>query len=137
LIDVHINDLATAYILLVEEALKPNGGAATWGPEAYYFTETADHTWLDVTAAIAKIAHGRGAILTADIDQLDVAEASKVHPWAPLLWGGNCRSRADRLRSLGWKPAGPTIYESLPAMVDFEINSLGTQSDKTTFDPKK
>lgn len=30
---IHINDLAAAYVTITEEALKHNGGAATWGPE--------------------------------------------------------------------------------------------------------
>ena len=39
---VHVDDLGAAYILLVEEALKENGGRATWGPEGYYFVETGE-----------------------------------------------------------------------------------------------
>jgi len=37
----HIDDIASAFILLVEEALKPNGGAAQWGQEGYYFVAGA------------------------------------------------------------------------------------------------
>lgn len=37
--DLHIDDAAAAFILLVEEALKPNGGAAEWGSNGYYFAE--------------------------------------------------------------------------------------------------
>lgn len=134
--DVHVTDLAKAYILLTEEALKPNGGLAEWGPEGYYFTQGAEHRWIDVVTAITKHAHTVGALPSAEIDQLEPTAASKFHPWAPLLWGGNCRSRSDRFHALGWKPVGPTIYESIPAMVDFEIKTLGTQSSGTTFDGK-
>jgi hypothetical protein len=84
--------------------------------------------------AITKIAHEHDSVLPSeDIDKLTVEEASAVHPWAPLLWGGNCRSRGDRIRALGWEPVGPTIYESLPEMVEVEIKTLGTQSAATTF----
>ncbi len=123
--DVHINHVATAYILLTEEALKPNGGAAVWGPEGYYFTETTEHTWFDVTSAIAQHAKARGALSTSEVDQLDPAQVVEFHPWAPVLWAGNCRSRADRFR-VGWIPSGPSIYESIPAMVDAEIATLDT-----------
>ena len=36
---LNIDDAASAFILLVEEALKPNGGKAQWGSEGYYFAE--------------------------------------------------------------------------------------------------
>ena len=36
---LHIDDAASAFILLVDEALKPNGGNAQWGGDGYYFAE--------------------------------------------------------------------------------------------------
>jgi hypothetical protein len=131
--NIHITDLAEAYAVLTDEALKPNGGRAVWGKEGYYFTQAAEHTWRDVTAEIAKIAHEAGAIKSTEVDRLSAEDATAVHPWAPLLWGGNCRCRGDRIRALGWTPRGPTIFESLPEMVNFEIKALGTQSSATTF----
>jgi len=74
-----------------------------------------------VVDAIAKDLHRKGAIKSPDVERMPVAEASKHHPWAGLMWGGNCRSRGERLRKLGWKPTGTSIYESLPSMVDEEI----------------
>lgn len=40
---VHVLDLADLYVMLVEEAVKPGGGKATWGPEGYYFAENGQH----------------------------------------------------------------------------------------------
>lgn len=131
--NVHITDLAEAYNVLVEEALKPNGGKSSWGKEGYYFVEAAEHRWKDVVSEIAKIAHQKGAIKSAEVEKLSVEDAVAAHPWAPLLWGGNCRSRGNRIRALGWKPSNRKIEEYLPEMVDFEIKSLGTQSAATTF----
>lgn len=131
--NVHITDLAKAYDVLIEEALKLDGGKSSWGKEGYYFVESAEHRWKDVVAELAKIAHQKGAIKSADVEKLSVEDAIAVHPWAPLLWGGNCRSRGDRIRALGWEPSARKIEEYLPEMVDFEIKSLGTQSSGTTF----
>lgn len=39
---MHADDLADAFILLVEEALKPNGGNASWGDDGYYFAEAGE-----------------------------------------------------------------------------------------------
>jgi len=75
-----------------------------------------------------------GAIKAAGVDKVSVAEAVAMHPWAPLIWGGNARSRSDRLHKLGWKPQGPSLYESLPSMINEEVKTLGTQSSRLTFD---
>ncbi len=71
------------------------------GSRRYYFTETTGHNWADVTAVIAKIAHAAGALPTAEVEKLSPEKAAEVHPWAPLLWGCNCRSRADRVETRG------------------------------------
>ena len=94
--------MAKACVLLIEEALKPQGGSAQWGSEGYYFAESGEFAWKEVAEKISQITKEFGHIESADVDQLSVDEASKFHPWAPVLWGGNCRSRATRLRSLGW-----------------------------------
>lgn len=41
-IALHIDDAASAFILLVEEALKANGGNAQWGSKGYYFAEAQE-----------------------------------------------------------------------------------------------
>jgi nucleoside-diphosphate-sugar epimerase len=122
--DIHVSDVSKACVLLIEEALKPQGGSAQWGPDGYYFVESGQFAWTDISEKVAQIAKGYGKLEVADIDRLSVEEACKFHPWAPVLWGGNCRSRASRLRSLGWKPEGPAIGEALPAMVKAEIDAL-------------
>jgi hypothetical protein len=150
---VHVDDLSDAFILLVEEALKPNGGGAQWGDEGYYFAEAGEFVslapwktfpdqgkltmyqkWGDVSTAISKIMANQGLIKSAEVDKLTVAEASALHPWAPLIWGGNARSRSDRLHKLGWKPQKQNLYESLPSMISEEAKTLGTHSSRLTFD---
>jgi hypothetical protein len=75
-----------------------------------------------------------GIIKSVEVDKLSVPDASALHPWAPLLWGGNTRSRSDRLHKLGWTTRGPSVFDSLPSMVAEEVENLGTQSSKPTFD---
>ncbi|KAH6722627.1 hypothetical protein DL95DRAFT_366455 [Leptodontidium sp. 2 PMI_412] len=130
----HIDDIASAFMLLVEEALKPNGGKADWGQQGYYFVAADQFKWADVAEAVSKIASDQGLMSSTAVDKLSVADASALHPWAPLIWGGNCRSRSDRIEKLGWKAKGPRFQESLPAMIAAEVKTLGTQSSKTTFD---
>jgi len=130
----HIDDIATAFILLVEEGLKPMGGKAQWGDNGYYFAEAGDFKWGDISALITKVLFDQGLVKSAEVDKLSVEEAQIQHPWAPLLWGGNSRGQADRLRRLGWKVAGPDIFASLPVMVAEEVRNFGTQSSLLTLD---
>jgi hypothetical protein len=82
---------------------------------------------------MSKIMADKDLIKTAEVDNVSVAEASALHPWAPLIWGGNARSRASRFQKLRWKPRGPSLFESLPLMIDEEVRTLGSQSSKLTF----
>jgi hypothetical protein len=37
-----MDDVSSAFILLAEEALMPNGGKAQWGDNGYYFVDGAE-----------------------------------------------------------------------------------------------
>jgi hypothetical protein len=102
---------------MVEEAVKPNGGAATWGPQGYYFVEAGEFAWREISGELAQLLHAQGKIASSVVDQLTVEEATKVHWWAPVLWGGNSRSRASRIRTLGWRPDATTVSPTLPGMI--------------------
>lgn len=90
--------------------------------------------WATATKAIGAAAHAQGALKTADVDELAVSDAAAIHPWAPLLWGSNCRGRADRLRALGWDPKVKALEENIAEMVRFEIGGAGATVVKATFD---
>ncbi|KAI9837874.1 MAG: hypothetical protein M1837_002694 [Sclerophora amabilis] len=115
--NVHVDDLAEAYVLLTEEALKPNGGNATWGPEGYYFVENGEHTWGEVISAVAESAHQRGLVSSSKVDQVSKDEAEGLQPFGSILWGGNSRCRAQRLPALGWKPSAPSIFDTIDSTV--------------------
>jgi hypothetical protein len=121
--EIHIDDLAAAYELLVQEALKQEKGSATWGSDGYYFTEAGEFQWGQISTALAQILYDRSTIATNEVDHLTPEEVSEIHPYGPRVWGSNSRSRSDRFRSLGWQAVGPTIFDTLPEMVDFEINT--------------
>ncbi|KAH8882405.1 NAD(P)-binding protein [Thozetella sp. PMI_491] len=121
---VHVDDVSRAFILLTEEALKENGGAASWGKDGYYFTDANEFRWVEIAQAVAKYLADKGVIPTAELDKLSPEESAKIHPWGPLIWGSNARSRGQRLRKLGWKPESPTVFEELPAMVEAERKQL-------------
>ena len=70
---------------------------------------------------MTKILHAKGAISTAEIDKISVDEAKKLHPFAFVLWGGNARSRAERLRMLGWQPKEKSVWDLMEEIADDEI----------------
>lgn len=117
LVDIHVRDLANAIVLMVEEALKPNGGAATWGPQGYYFVEAGEFAWREISAELAHLLHAQAKLASSEVDKLTVEEATKVHWWAPVLWGGNSRSRASRIRTLEWMPDITTVSPNIPEMI--------------------
>jgi hypothetical protein len=97
---------------------------------------TTEKRWGDISTAVAKIAHDSGLIKSTEVDKLSVEEATALHPWAPILWGGNSRGSAERLRALGWKSKGKTIAESLPGMIEFEAKADERQRQELTFSHK-
>lgn len=91
--------------------------------DGYYFCEDGEHTWGDFDKKIAEILYAKGTIKSPDLEEMTAEDATKIHPWAPILWGGNARSRAERLRKLGWMPKMGNVDESLAEMVDYELES--------------
>lgn len=98
---VHVKDVIDQIIFLTEEALKPNRGMAVWGEEAYYYVENGEYSIADIAEAIAEVGYQKGVMKSPDIDQLSAEEATRFHPWAPLIWGMNARVKGTRLEALG------------------------------------
>ncbi|RPA89094.1 NAD(P)-binding protein [Choiromyces venosus 120613-1] len=122
---VHVLDLANLYVKLVEEALKPNGGKATWGPEGYYFAESGEHIWSDVSQKIAEIAHRKGLIKDDSIEKLTPEEIRTFAPTGHLEWGSNSRGIGMRARTLlGWEPKQKNLWDSLEEEVDMAAEAL-------------
>lgn len=85
-----------------------------------------------MSIAIAKTAYAKGLLKSEHVDKLSVEEVTKMHPWAPILWGGNSRGNGERLKALGWKSDGRSIFDSLPEMIDAEVGKQD-QGQKLTF----
>ncbi|KAL2810349.1 hypothetical protein BJX63DRAFT_434397 [Aspergillus granulosus] len=125
--NVHIADLADAYVLLAGEALQ-GGGKADWNEHGYYFVENGHHVWKDLAKAVAEDGYKKGYFNSDKVDVLSVEETLEVqstpHP-GPAIWGVNSLGVATRIRSLGWKAQKPTIWEYVSEAVDIEAQALG------------
>ena len=123
--NVHVRDLSDVFVRLVEAAAA-GGGAATWGPRAYYFAEHGEHVWRDVAEWVAAEAAAQGFIAEAKVEGVSAEEADELAPNGSLLWGGNSRGKALRARKvLGWEPKGKSLVDSIPEIVREEAERLG------------
>jgi len=119
--NVHVEDLADAYVLLTEQALQ-NGGNASWNDQGYYFTENGEHSIGELSRLITLYAFTKGYIKTVDVPSLQIETVEKLELWS---WGSNSRGLSTRFKTLGWKPYRPPIAELIPEAVEFEVKSQG------------
>ncbi|EFY95160.1 NAD dependent epimerase/dehydratase family protein [Metarhizium robertsii ARSEF 23] len=101
-------------------------GAADSDPELqnpYFFCESGEVTWGQVGAIIGKGLYKAGRITTPDTRSIPESEYVDLFgQFTPDVVGCSCRNRADRLRSMGWKPEQLGIGEAfekedLPALL--------------------
>ncbi|KAL1879954.1 hypothetical protein VTK73DRAFT_6534 [Phialemonium thermophilum] len=125
--NVHIHDVSSLLISLVEAALDParNQDPELFGPKGYFFAESGTHTWGGVAQWIAEEAHRQGFLKEPATKQTDLEEVTK-EPEGNPSWATNSKSKASRARKyFGWTPKGRSLKEEIPDIVAGEAKSLG------------
>ncbi|KAJ4295539.1 hypothetical protein N0V90_007552 [Kalmusia sp. IMI 367209] len=118
---ISIEDLGRACVFLLEEAMKGDNSRVQLGEHGYYFIEAFELSLADRVAACATRLYKEGRIPTADVQIKSVEEIqAECGNFAPYLFCSSSRSKADKLRALGWEPldfdwhhlkiTGPTGY---------------------------
>ncbi|KAL4252221.1 NAD(P)-dependent Metabolic Enzyme [Abortiporus biennis] len=107
--DVHIDDVADLYIVLLD-AILANPGTVGHGREGYYFVENGEHTWYDISKEIAKALYDLGRGKSPEPTTFTSEELTKYFGSEMFgnFFGTNARCRANRGRALGWKPVKTT-----------------------------
>ncbi|KAJ5185266.1 hypothetical protein N7491_006863 [Penicillium cf. griseofulvum] len=104
---VHIADLSVFYGLLFRAVIEQN----TWlpsGPDAVFFVESGEHTWLQVSQGIADAMCKSGLLATNEVKSISLKEAAAEitggnESLAEISLASNSRARADFARNrLGW-----------------------------------
>lgn len=72
---VHVIDLARLFALLVTKVL--DGEPVPSGREGFYFSNTGDNTWLDVTTLVGKVGFELGALDTPEPRSISLAVAAE------------------------------------------------------------
>ncbi|KAL1793452.1 hypothetical protein ACET3X_008434 [Alternaria dauci] len=123
---VHVQDLSNVFLALVTAALSPDGGKATWNKEGYYFAESGEFRWGDISSKISEIAFKNKLINHEGVDHVSKEEADELRPVGSYLWGTNSRCKAIRANKLfGWTPKQKSVFDLLPEIIDAEAKALG------------
>ncbi|CUS13636.1 unnamed protein product [Tuber aestivum] len=117
---IHNNDLAKLYLLLVSEGFKPDGGAAQWKGEGYYFAESGEASAAEIAEASSK------ALGLGPVRKISLAEAGDIGRIFTILCGVNARCVAKRARKLGWEPTEESYHHALAE----EFAVLDGESDR-------
>ncbi|EED84078.1 predicted protein [Postia placenta Mad-698-R] len=127
--DVHIDDVADLYIVLLD-AITANQAGVGHGWEGIYFGENGEHTWYDISKAISQALVELGVGGTDEPTSFTDEELAKY--WGSVdvgnFNGTNARCRADRGRSIGWKPKYTTA--DMLASIKPEVALLWEKAQK-------
>lgn len=98
------DDLADVVCFVIKEASKGPGSRLTYGKDGYHFCEASELEVVEQARWTAKELKRLGAIKTSSVVSVSPKKSCELHQWAVLLWGTGMRTRADKLRALGWRP---------------------------------
>ncbi|TFY62534.1 hypothetical protein EVJ58_g3799 [Rhodofomes roseus] len=102
---VHIDDVADMYLVLLD-AIKNNPQSVGHGWEGFYFGVTGHNTWYEASKAIGEALVDLG--FTDDAEPTTLTDEELEKYWGSITAGGyagiTCVCRAERARTIGWKP---------------------------------
>ena len=106
---IHPRTVADLYIVLFDGILN-NPDKTGHGWEGFYFGENGEHTWYQISQAIGEALVKLGIADDATPTTFTVEELVKYFGSEKWGWysGTNSRCRANRGRSIGWKPTHTT-----------------------------
>jgi nucleoside-diphosphate-sugar epimerase len=120
---VHIDDLMSLYLRVVEAAANPLEHPAEkyFNANGYYFAGTQEHSQIDVATQVGKVLAKHGVIEYAEpvaVGLEDVDQMARIWPQFPLLgrylFASNSRTRAERARELwGYKGEREGLMECI------------------------
>ncbi|KAL1792261.1 hypothetical protein ACET3X_010012 [Alternaria dauci] len=125
--NVHIEDLAGLYELILIDIVSRDGASLPTGKQGVVFSAHRRHTWIEVSQAVADVARRAGMINSSVVRTVSLAEGAKhltggVEQVAELGFASTCRTRSEIAKKLGWCPsAGVETWER--GFVE-EVNAL-------------
>ena len=129
--NIHVLDLARAYVVLLHHLEQTPAAKSLENP--YYFCETTgdnEPSWYDVAKVIGEGLHKAGKIKSPEPQELTKDKWDDVFAeYTGAVIALNSRSRANRLRALGWKPIekdwrSSYLEDELPEILKEETGSF-------------
>ncbi|CCM01662.1 uncharacterized protein FIBRA_03724 [Fibroporia radiculosa] len=126
--NVHIDDVADLYIVIGDRLLNNGDEGIGHGWEGFYFGENGEHSWYDISKAIAESFVELGLEGTSEPTPFKKEELVKYFGSEEVsnLFGSNSRCRAERSRLVGWKPKRRTadMLKGIKSEVEFIVKKL-------------
>ncbi|RAK96009.1 uncharacterized protein BO80DRAFT_459385 [Aspergillus ibericus CBS 121593] len=123
--NVHVSDVSSIFVKLVEKVLRNEDGEL-WNENGLYFPGSGAVSFGAISTHVAQEVKNLGLADSASVAEISHGEADSLTPHGGVLWGTNARQVAQRARQfLGWVPAGQTLEEEIPATVLAEAQKLG------------
>lgn len=97
---MHITDIGSLYSLVYSGALK---GSIGHGKAGYYFGISGEYTLLSAVSALGSVLVSKKLADQSQPTTLSEEEMQKYYGGS-FYMGTNSRGRADRSKSIGWKP---------------------------------
>lgn len=120
---IHVADLARAYLLILKWAESASDNVALGNP--YFFCENGEEiSWGEIAGMIGDKLHAAGKADDSQPKEIPKEQwADLFGPYSAVVVGANSRSRARRVRELGWTPKEKTIRqafdtEELPLLLE-------------------
>lgn len=109
--NVHVEDLADLYILILLNILESHGADVNFNKAGIIHSGTERHQWIDIAKGVAEVCYEEEAIPTSEVKSVSLEEAAKIMP-APydselrveVSLSSNSRTKASVGKKLGWKP---------------------------------
>ncbi|KIW78917.1 hypothetical protein Z517_08756 [Fonsecaea pedrosoi CBS 271.37] len=111
--EIHVVDLARAYITILHWLEQTDASKVLENP--YFFCENGrEFAFKDAVATIGKALHAAGRIKSPEPKTIPESDYDDLFgKYTAWVVGSNSRSRANRLRALGWEPKEKDLMASL------------------------
>jgi nucleoside-diphosphate-sugar epimerase len=124
--NIHISDLGSILVHLVESAISGSDDKQIWGTNGLFLAGTHPGiSFGSLVKQIAETAHKCGLIPGVEVNEISAAEADKLSPHASAIVGTNARTLSERAqKALGWSAEGPSLEDEIPPTVAIEAGRM-------------
>ncbi|PYH96500.1 NAD(P)-binding protein [Aspergillus ellipticus CBS 707.79] len=124
--NVHISDVSSIFVKLVEKAVQGDMDGRVWNESGLYFPGIASVRFKTISERVVEAVKDLGLVESTAVEQISHAEADSLTPHGGVLWGTNAQQLTQRARRyLGWVPEGRSLEEEIPFTVLAEAQKLG------------